>query len=142
MNRTPPHPPFGHPLPARGKRDEVRGTAILATFALLAGCMMGPNYERPAVDAPPKFQYEIAGAVDAGDAAWWKEFGDPVLDALVAEALAHNNNIRVAVANLEQAAAVFTQARSPLFPQIGYRGHAGPPPQRYATHPAPPPRRP
>ena len=82
--------------------------------------MVGPSYERPAIDTPQKYQYEIASAVDAGDAAWWKQFGDPVLDALVAESLAHNNNIRVAVANLEQAAAVFTQSRSALFPQIGY----------------------
>jgi multidrug efflux system outer membrane protein len=85
---------------------------------------MGPNYERPPVETPPKYQYEIAGAVEAGDAAWWKQFGDPVLDSLVEEALAHNNNIRIAVANLEQAAAVFTQVRSPLFPQVGYGGSA------------------
>ena len=103
----------------------MRAIALAAmSGSLIAGCMMGPNYERPAVDAPPKFQYEIAGAVNAGDAAWWKQFQDPVLDALVAEALAHNDNIRVAVANLQQAAAVFTQSRSPLFPQVGYGGSA------------------
>ena len=102
----------------------MRDAVALSTLALLAGCMLGPNYERPAVDAPPKFQYEIAGAVDAGDAAWWKQFADPVLDALVAEALAHNDNIRIAVANLEQSAGVFTQTRSPLFPQVGYGGSA------------------
>jgi len=105
--------------------------------ALVAGCMIGPDYQRPAVDAPKAYQYETASAVAAGDALWWKQFGDPILDALVAEALRNNMNLKVAVANLEQAAAVFTQVRSPLFPQVGYgasgqrarTGDAGLPPE-------------
>ena len=98
--------------------------AAIAACVLVAGCMTGPDYERPAIDAPAQFQYATAAAVETGDAAWWKAFGDPVLDALVAEALAHNDNVKIAVANLEQAAAVFTQSRSQLFPQIGYDASA------------------
>ena len=52
---------------------------------------------------------------------WWKQFDDPVLDGYIAEALAHNLNVQVAVANVEQAAGVLTQTRSPLFPQVGYQ---------------------
>jgi multidrug efflux system outer membrane protein len=101
-----------------------RGAHAVLAATMLAGCMTGPNYERPAVEAPAKFQYATAGAVETGDAAWWKAFGDPVLDPLVAEALAHNDNVRIAAANLEQAAAVFTQSRSQFFPQIGYDASA------------------
>jgi multidrug efflux system outer membrane protein len=43
-----------------------------------------------------------------------------VLDQLIAEGLAHNSNIAIAAANVEQAAALLTQSRSPLFPQLGY----------------------
>jgi multidrug efflux system outer membrane protein len=98
---------------------------MLATFTLLAGCMLGPNYERPAVDVPPKFQYETIGAVGTSDVLWWKQFQDPVLDKLVDEALANNMNLKVAVANLDQSTAVFTQVRSGLFPQVGYGAGAG-----------------
>jgi multidrug efflux system outer membrane protein len=103
----------------------MRGrTLAVVAAATLAGCMTGPDYERPAIDAPAQFQYATAAAVEIGDAAWWKAFGDPVLDALVAEALAHNENVRIAVANIEQAAAVFTQSRSQFFPQFGYDASA------------------
>ncbi len=102
----------------------LAATAAIAACVLFAGCMTGPDYERPAIDAPAQFQYATAAAVVTADAAWWKAFGDPVLDALVAESLVHNDNVRIAVANLEQAAAVFTQSRSQLFPQIGYDASA------------------
>jgi multidrug efflux system outer membrane protein len=102
----------------------LTATAAIAACVLFAGCMTGPDYERPAIDAPARFQYAAAAAVATADAAWWKAFGDPVLDALVAESLVHNDNVRIAVANLEQAAAVFTQSRSQLFPQIGYDASA------------------
>jgi outer membrane protein, multidrug efflux system len=88
--------------------------------ALLCGCMMGPDYVRPKFDTPAGFRFEPKTVTETVDTAWWKQFGDPVLDALIAEALANNVNVKVAVANVEQAAGVFTQTRSQLFPQIGY----------------------
>ncbi|MGH8800754.1 MAG: efflux transporter outer membrane subunit, partial [Casimicrobiaceae bacterium] len=91
---------------------------------LLAACSFAPHYVRPAFDVPAAFQYEPADALTGSDVAWWRGFGDSALDAMVTEALAHNGNIEVAVANLEQAAAVFTQARSGLFPQVGYGASA------------------
>jgi outer membrane protein, multidrug efflux system len=87
---------------------------------LAAGCMMGPDYVRPKVDAPSAFLYEPKSAADTANTQWWKQFQDPVLDALIAEALANNLNVKVAAANVEQAAGVFTQTRSELFPQVGY----------------------
>lgn len=88
--------------------------------ALLTGCMMGPDYARPKIDAPTAFRLAPEAAADTANTEWWKQFGDPVLDALIAEALANNLNLKVAVASVEQAAGVLTQTRSQLFPQIGY----------------------
>ena len=79
---------------------------------------------RPPVDAPAAFRFEPKDARDTANTAWWKQFGDPVLDALIAEALANNLNVKIAAANVEQAAGVLTQTRSPLFPQVGYNGDA------------------
>lgn len=84
--------------------------------------MAGPDYVKPAVDVPPSFMYGEKEAVDTVNTVWWKQFRDPVLDALIAEALANNRNIRTAAANVERAAAVLVQTRSPLFPQVGYSG--------------------
>ncbi len=81
---------------------------------------MGPDYARPKIDAPAAFRFEPKVVADTANTEWWKQFGDPVLDALIAEALANNLNVQIAAANVEQAAGVFTQTRSQLFPQVGY----------------------
>ncbi len=47
-----------------------------------------------------------------------------MLDKLIADALANNKNVKIAAANVEQAAGVLTQTRSPLYPQINYAGDA------------------
>ncbi len=75
-------------------------TLALAVLAALAGCTLGPDYARPAVDAPAAFLYEPKDAAQAADTAWWKAFGDPVLDALIAEALAANRNVKIAAASV------------------------------------------
>ncbi len=89
---------------------------------LLSGCAIGPDYVRPKVDAPAAFRFEPAKVAETANTTWWKQFGDPVLDQLIDTALANNLNVKIAAANVEQAAAVITQTRSQLFPQIGYSG--------------------
>jgi multidrug efflux system outer membrane protein len=98
----------------------MRRLAVLLVALPLAGCMMGPKYQRPAVEAPPAYRYEVAQARDTANAAWWQQFKDPVLDSLIDEALARNLNVKIAAANIEQAAAVLTQTRAALYPQAGY----------------------
>jgi outer membrane protein, multidrug efflux system len=99
-------------------------TALPLAAALLAGCVLGPDYRRPQVDTPKTYLYEPA-AVQTVNAEWWKQFGDPVLDQLIAEALANNKSVKIAAANVEQAAAILVQTRSSLFPQVSYQGAAG-----------------
>jgi multidrug efflux system outer membrane protein len=98
--------------------------AALAVLAALGGCMVGPDYKRPEVPTPAAYRYEPQAAAQAADTEWWKAFGDPVLDQYIAEALAHNRNVQIAVANVEQAAGVLTTTRSPLFPQLNYQADA------------------
>ena len=103
----------------------MRRRALALAGALLAGgCTLGPDYVRPPVDAPVAFRFAPKEQADTANLAWWTRFGDPVLDALIDEALANNRNVQVAVANVDQAAGVFTQVRSPLFPQLGYGASA------------------
>jgi outer membrane protein, multidrug efflux system len=93
---------------------------VCLASALLAGCMFGPDYQRPKVDTPAEFRFAPATMAEAADTEWWKQFDDPVLEKLITEALANNLSVKVAVANVEQAAGVLTQTRSQFFPQVGY----------------------
>ena len=97
-------------------------TVVLTALAAIGpvACTLGPDYQRPAVQAPEAFQYEPANAAETADTPWWQQFQDPVLDQLITESLAHNSNIAIAAANVEQAAAFLTQTRSQLFPLVGY----------------------
>ncbi|MFZ2447876.1 MAG: efflux transporter outer membrane subunit [Syntrophobacteraceae bacterium] len=97
---------------------------IFVIAVSLAGCMLGPNYRRPVVDTPQSFRYEEKAARDTANTDWWKQFGDPVLDSLIAEAVANNKDVKIAAANIEQAAGVLMQTRAPLFPQASYSFNA------------------
>jgi multidrug efflux system outer membrane protein len=102
--------------------------ALLAAAAgslMLSACMVGPDYQRPDVDVPEAWQFEPGTVESTADTEWWKQFGDPVLDQLIAEALQNNKDVRIAAANVERAAGVLTQTRSPLFPQVNYGANAG-----------------
>lgn len=96
--------------------------AILATTAL-AACAVGPSYHRPATpaSAAAPFLGGAAPGLSATDPAdgWWRLYDDPVLDRLVADALAANTDLRVALANLEKARAQLGGARGDLLPQTG-----------------------
>ena len=100
-------------------------SAAGAAGVLLAGCLMGPDYHRPAVVVPAAFMYEPAQAAAAANVDWWTQFNDPVLDQLIRDGLANNKSIKIAAANVEQASAVVTSTRSPLFPQFNYQAAAG-----------------
>jgi multidrug efflux system outer membrane protein len=100
-----------------------RASTMLA-LAMLGACTVGPDYQRPEVAVPDAFRYEPESLAPAPDAQWWMRFDDPVLDGYVVEALAHNKNLQIAVANVEQAAGVLTTTDSAFLPQVGYQVNA------------------
>ena len=104
---------------------DVRAAICFTMCVVVTGCMMGPDYKRPPIDAPTAFQYEQKAAAETANVEWWKQFGDPVLEQLITEALANNKDVKIAAANVEQAFGVLTSTRSPLFPQVNYQGSAG-----------------
>ncbi len=100
----------------------MRIFTMLMIVVLVAGCTVGPDYIRPDIDVPAAYRFEDKEARDTANTLWWRQFQDPALDALIDEALLNNKSIRIAAANVEKAAGVLTQTRSPLFPQLGYSG--------------------
>jgi multidrug efflux system outer membrane protein len=103
----------------------VRRWAIVAALAL-AGCMVGPDYQRPATELPSTFPEGAAGAAaDAIPDDWWRLFSDATLDDLVATALAANVDIAQAVARIEEADANLRAVNASFFPEIDLSGAAG-----------------
>ena len=75
----------------------------LASLAWLAGCAVGPDYQRP--NAPEQASFKQAeGWTSAAPAdalsrgPWWELFGDPVLNQLAAQVQVSNQNVAAAVA--------------------------------------------
>ena len=100
------------------RRARFGAGALLAS--VVSACAVGPDYHRPEVAVPAAYEYLPTTVADTINTEWWKQFGDPVLDALIAEALANNRNVKQAAANVQQAAAVLTETQSQFYPQIGY----------------------
>lgn len=97
----------------------IKPLAILVATLALAGCAMGPDYQRPAADLPQAWPAAPAGATQltqAKEANWWKIYADPALDKLVEEALARNADLAIAAARLSEAEAQLGLARSSLAP--------------------------
>src|ERR1700751_3474385 len=93
---------------------------------LLAGCAVGPNYQRPKVNAPAEFRGAEGASQQASiaDLPWWDVFKDEQLKALVQTALANNYDLAIAVTRIEQSRQIAAQARAQYFPAAGYAVHA------------------
>ena len=90
---------------------------LLLVAGLLAGCALGPDYQRPATPTAEAYPEAGQGGV-AVRAEWWKSFDDPELDALVARAFAANTDLRVAVARVAEAGAVLGEVEGAALPQV------------------------
>ncbi|MGQ0700431.1 MAG: efflux transporter outer membrane subunit [Panacagrimonas sp.] len=96
----------------------------LVLAAALAGCNLAPIYERPAAPVPgnlPQGEAYPALADDnavIADSGWRDFFTEPALRDVIELALLNNRDLRVALANVEQARAQYGVQRAALFPAI------------------------
>ena len=93
-------------------------SGVIAAVSL-GGCLLGPNYSRQPVETPATYRFAATDVADTANTEWWKQFQDPVLDELIATALANNKDVKIAAARVEQFMGQFVTTRSALFPQIG-----------------------
>lgn len=101
-------------------------TFPLLMVMLMAGCVVGPDYQRPEATQIPE---SYTGAVGDWKIAtpkahlpkgnWWEIFGDSELDQLEDAAAAANQELKAAVARFDQARATADVMRSGLFPRLG-----------------------
>ncbi|MFC4728408.1 efflux transporter outer membrane subunit [Coralloluteibacterium thermophilus] len=114
----------------------LRRGLLLALLPLaLAACTVGPDHVRPDPPAPERFLRDTphgahARTLDAawrtdGQAAFWRAFGDPLLEVLVDEALLANHDLRIALARYDQANALLRGARMDRLPTLSASASGG-----------------
>jgi outer membrane protein TolC len=96
---------------------------MLLSLAVLAGGAVGPDYKRPVIDSPGRFRDDNAPTNRSfADLNWWIVYRDDMLQALVGEAFTNNYDLRIALAQVEQARQVAAQATPQFVPNGEYNG--------------------
>ena len=125
----------GQPNGGRGGCGARRSAGLRAPLAgvaaalLAAGCSFAPVHERPV--APVAAEWRDAAAVQragaanqaqaavAADLGWREFYAEPALQELIARALEHNRDLRIAALNMEAARAQYGIQRADRLPGIG-----------------------
>ncbi|AMG57337.1 efflux transporter outer membrane subunit [Pantoea vagans] len=94
---------------------------------LLAGCSVGPDYQRPAVVMPVHYKeargWQQATPLDAqSKGEWWAVYHDATLSGLLSQVSVSNQNVATYAAQYRQAQALAAESRAALFPSLGYDG--------------------
>lgn len=91
----------------------------MLAFALVSGCKVGPNYERPEAQVNEHWSSTAAqGSTETQvDRYWWESFNDPTLTALVTRAYGQNLSLRSAGLKVIEARARRGIAVGQFFPQ-------------------------
>jgi multidrug efflux system outer membrane protein len=103
--------------------------AVTLSLAL-AACDMAPKYVRPALPVPatspqgPAYGAADGAAIVPADTAWRDFFTDARLARVIETALVNNRDLRVALANVEQARAQYKVQRADLLPSVAAGGSA------------------
>lgn len=99
--------------------------ALTLLSLAMTGCMIGPDYKRPVVETPQAWRLTDTEAHETANSAWWQQFGDPVLNNLIASSIKENKDLLVATARVDQYAAQYGVVRADLYPQIGVGAQFG-----------------
>jgi multidrug efflux system outer membrane protein len=103
----------------------LAGSCLAALTALTVGCSLAPEYERPAL--PVANEYPADAPVPTGakpdarpapEIAWREYFAEPELQAMIAQALENNRDLRVAALRVLEARAAFQIRRADQFPTV------------------------
>lgn len=97
-------------------------TLPLVLALALAGCSFTPEYQRPAAPVPADWPMKVGAGDTAQDAAlladWRAFFPDARLQSLIAAALEHNRDLRIAVGRVDEARALAGIARADRLPTV------------------------
>lgn len=101
----------------------MRKSIALIGAVLVAGCSLAPSYERPAVPVAATWPEDAAAGARASAGLDWRAyFPEPQLQALIADALEHNRDLRIAVARVAEARGLYGVTRADRLPNIDLTG--------------------
>ena len=97
--------------------------ALLGASLCLAGCAVGPKYQRPPIQSPPAWKSEgpwrEAAPKDAiPKGAWWEIFHDEELNGYEQQLLQANQSLAAARNRLDEARSLARVASAGLFPTL------------------------
>ncbi len=112
-----------HRIPDERTSTASRAAAAAIISLALSACAVGPQYESPET-APAEITVAAVQGIETAsfEAAWWRQFGDPVLDDLVSRALEGDLDLRIAVARVREARALFRDTRLDYGPAVTAHG--------------------
>jgi multidrug efflux system outer membrane protein len=91
-------------------------------LAVLVGCSLQPQYEKPAPELPEAWQQSAPRFAE--DGRWWRIYADADLDKVLDEALAGNGDLLIAAARVDEARALLGEANSFFWPQVDVQAAA------------------
>ena len=100
---------------------------VLLSAAILSGCTMGPDYQRPGFTYQEKWQSDPTAQQEMREptsTAWWQQFDDPTLNSLIEQASRNNLDLAIALANVEKSKALRRTISADYFPQVDTSGNA------------------
>ncbi|RWC34700.1 MAG: efflux transporter outer membrane subunit [Mesorhizobium sp.] len=110
----------------RGLVAARRMIVPIFTAVLLAGCVVGPDYQKPLLPMPANWtgQKPAKAARPAQLSKWWQNLRDPELNTLVEQAVAGNLDVATAKARIREARASYRKSVGTLFPSAEGSGSA------------------
>ena len=106
-------------IPTAAVANPANATLLVIAALLLSACAVRPPYASPTVAPTAMRNAEPSLVVEQPfDPRWWAQFDDPILDTLETKALAANHDVRIAVARVDQARAIFDDVRRDRFPTV------------------------
>jgi multidrug efflux system outer membrane protein len=97
----------------------MRARAYLPlVVAVLGGCTLGPDYERPELETPPTYIQPVEQGESFANTPWWDLFHDEQLQVLIRLALEENQDLGIATARIEEFRAILGVTRADQFPTV------------------------
>lgn len=99
---------------------------FLLLICILSSCTMTPKYHRPKLNMPDEYRLSLneneeltcEPLIRAANIEWWEELNDLVLNRLITDALANNNDLKFAIARVDEYYGIVGVVSSLLYPQV------------------------
>lgn len=104
----------------------IRRTLILISTLCLTACTVGPDYDAPETGFLERWFSPDSAHISQAPIQfeWWNTFNDPLLERYIAQAAENNKDIKIALANLRRARALYREENAAFLPKIGSTAQA------------------